>query len=709
MKKVLSFIIAICMIIISVPISASATGACTTYSGDNLEDQNYSAWTSPTKSYLSECSNGRLMRIQAGNSISGVLIEYYDTSYKLLSSKLLPQELPIFGGFYESDSNYFLVTGQTNREELSTTEVYRLTKYDKSWNRISSVGVYNANTTVPFDAGTARMVMSGNVMIIYTSHEMYKAPDGYNHQANVIISIDTATMKLIRCQAGVLNTSRGYVSHSFNQFVQLDGKNMVTIDHGDAHPRSIVLIKHGTDVSTGSFGSNCTVKDVLTFPGSIGDNYTGASVGGFEISSSSYLVAGNTVAHDANYRYNRTRNIFVASVTGSKTRINQITNYAEGEKTASTPHFVKIGTDRYMLLWSRDNVVYYTTIDAWGNKTSSVYSMSGNLSDCAPIVVNNKLVWYVWNNSKNTFYEINLKSISNNNAVTVETGHKFELESTSNGVATVRCSNCGETNNFAVPTSMRLWWKTSSNTDGYYYSRINGELLSGEALNFMIQYSPTDSNENDEFEVIVSDNSILHYEPEYAYSGSFLGKLNLLKAGNATVTFKHKYNPALTSTFNLTVKSGFDITSVSLDKSSLDLTVGDQYTLKPIIDPANAIALCSWSSSDTAVATVDSNGAVVAKKAGKAVITLTLHNNLKATCTVKVKGDIISGDVTGNGKVDLTDVIFVLKHCVGISELSAEKIKRGDINDSGDITVLDALLIQKQILDMAWYWQIIVC
>ena len=700
MRKLLSFIVVMCMIIVSVPISASAVGVCTIYNGDNSEDQNYSTWASPSKSYLSKCSDGRLMKLHAGKKISGVLIEYYDTSYNLLSNKIVPQELPLFGGFYESASNYFLLTGQKNTSELSTTEVYRLTKYDKSWNRISDIGVYNANTTIPFDAGSAKMVMSGNVMIIYTSHEMYKAFDGYNHQANAIISVDTSTMKLIKCQTGVSNTSKGYVSHSFNQFIKLQGKNMVTVDHGDGYPRSIVLIKHGTDVSTGSFGSNCTVKDVMTFPGSKGDNYTGASVGGFEISSTSYLIAGNTVAQNSSYKQNRTRNIFIASVTGSETKINQITNYAEGEVSANTPHLVKIATDKYMLMWSRENIVYYTALDANGNKTSSIYSMKGNLSDCVPVVINNKLMWYVCKNTENIFYEINLSSISKNSSKEVKVGHSFEFVSTSKGVSNVKCTNCGATDSLAVPTSMKLWWQTSMQKGSSYYSSIYGDLLTGDSLNFMIQYSPTTSNQNGEFEVIISDSSIMSYEPESASSGLFAGKLNLLKAGKATITFKHRYNPALTATYTVTVKSSVKVTSVSLDKSSLEMKVGDKYALKPIFNPSNSSAICSWSSSDTAVATVDSNGTVIAKKAGKAVITLTLDNNLKATCTVTVKNPTITGDVNANGRIDVVDVILVLQYCVDSSALSAEQIKIADMDNSGNVNVLDVLLIQKQILDI---------
>ncbi len=697
MKKLLSFIVIMCMIIVSVPINASATGICSSYNGDNSEDQNYTYWATPIKSYISKCSNGNLMKVQAGNSISGVLVEYYDTSYNLLSNKLLPQELPIFGAFYESASNYFLLTGQTNKEELSTTEVYRLTKYDKNWNRISSVGVYNANTTVPFDAGSARMVMYGNILIIHTSHEMYTYSDGYNHQANITFSINTSTMKLIKCKSSISNSATGYVSHSFNQFIQLDGKNIVTVDHGDAHPRSIALIKHSSDASTGEFGSGCTVKNILNIPGDNGDNYTGASVGGFEISSSSYLIAGNTVAQDDNYYNNSTRNIFVASLTGSTTKLNQITNYAEGEATASTPHFVKIATDKYMLMWSRSNTVYYTTIDANGNKTSSIYSMNGNLSDCVPVVINNKLVWYVWKNSKNTFYEINLSSLSKNSSTTVDTGHNYEFVSTSDGVSTLKCHKCGAEDTIAVPTSMRVWWKTASNTDGYYYSGISGDLIAGETLKIMIKYTPASYDVNSDFDVIISDDSILSYKLNSAYSGQVLGEFSLLKAGKATITFKHKYNPSLTATYNITVKS--NATAVSLDKSSLEMTVGSKYTLKPIFTPVNASAVCSWSSSNTAVATVDSTGTVTANKAGTAVITLTLDNKLIATCTVTVKeAPIALGDVNADRVIDNKDVILTLKHCLNNSTLTEEQITYADVNKSGTVTIIDSILLQHYIL-----------
>ena len=66
-------------------------------------------------------------------------------------------------------------------EESADVEVYRITKYDKDWNRISSAGLYDCNTTVPFDAGSARMDSAGDYLFIRTCHEMYQSSDGRNH------------------------------------------------------------------------------------------------------------------------------------------------------------------------------------------------------------------------------------------------------------------------------------------------------------------------------------------------------------------------------------------------------------------------------------------------------------------------------------------------------------------------------------------------
>lgn len=393
------------------------------YTGSNVEAQNYSTWSKPIKSYLTTTASGELMRVQAGDNIDGVIVEYYTSDYALKFTKKIPAELPVFGGFYENENGYFIVTGQNNPEEKADVECFRITKYDKDWHRISSAGIYDCNTTIPFRAGSLRMTSVGKYLLIRTSHEMYKNEDGYNHQANVTIEVDTDSMTVTDSFFGVMSSSVGYVSHSFNQFIEIEDNKIVSIDHGDAYPRAITMLKYKTDVTTGKFfpdyfTQSCDRIDVLNFPGSIGNNYTGASVGGFELSDNGYIVAANSVIQDENASKRTSRNVFVSSISKSGEVVNTwLSDYTEGNGTVSTPQLVKISGNEFVVIWSVSGKVQYVKVNAAGEKISDVYSMAGNLSDCKPIVVNNKIVWYTWSNEKVKFYEVGINNLGANNVV----------------------------------------------------------------------------------------------------------------------------------------------------------------------------------------------------------------------------------------------------------------------------------------------------
>lgn len=78
-------------------------------------------------------------------------------------------------------------------------------------------------------------------------------------------------------------------------------------------------------------------------------------------------------------------------------------------------------------------------------------------------------------------------------------------------------------------------------------------------------------------------------------------------------------------------------TSVALNKTTLTLDIGKTSNLRATVYPSNASnKKCTWSSSNTSVATVDSNGKVTAKKAGTATITVKTSNGKTATCKVTV-------------------------------------------------------------------------
>ncbi|WXJ88712.1 hypothetical protein MTKAM_02710 [Moorella thermoacetica] len=81
------------------------------------------------------------------------------------------------------------------------------------------------------------------------------------------------------------------------------------------------------------------------------------------------------------------------------------------------------------------------------------------------------------------------------------------------------------------------------------------------------------------------------------------------------------------------------VTGVSLDKTSLTMTVGDTAQLTATVTPDNASnKSVTWSSDNAAVATVDNTGKVTAVAAGTATITVkTVDGGYTASCVVTVQ------------------------------------------------------------------------
>lgn len=92
---------------------------------------------------------------------------------------------------------------------------------------------------------------------------------------------------------------------------------------------------------------------------------------------------------------------------------------------------------------------------------------------------------------------------------------------------------------------------------------------------------------------------------------------------------------------------GSNAKSLSINRTSLTLGVGEKYTLIKKITPSSG-ANYSWSSSNTSVATVNSSGTVTAKKAGTATITVKTANGLAKSCKVTVKAAPSSIKVSTN-------------------------------------------------------------
>ena len=533
--------------------SAFAVAQCVAYSGSNVNAQDYVQWSDTVKSYLTVCDNGNYMRVQSGAIEGKLLVEYYSPDFEPLSTKLIDNELPIFGAFYDSGNNYYVLSGQENPKQNDSLEVFRITKYDKNWNKIKSCGLYGANTTVPFDAGSARMIHSGDHLLVRTCHEMYKSSDGNNHQSNVTIEVDMPSMTITDSYTGIMNVDYGYVSHSFNQFIKTDGNHIVALDHGDAHPRSAVLVKYNSDFTTGKFFPSYFEQvsniDVVTYPEYTAGhyNYTGAAIGGFDVSSSSYIVAQSTV--DLDYiNTSETRNVYVSAVSKdlSTNKLNKITSYAEGTASASAPQLVKINNNSFLLLWTRDTKVSCVKLNADGTVNGSIHTFEGSLSDCQPVIKNGRAVWYVYDKNNVTFNSLNLSNLDDIKTVDVKTGHDYETKyaSKTDGTVTQTCKSCGYVNKFTVPTSTTVYWRTDLSNTSFSSVLSKTQFSVGDSIDFWL-YDDTD------YTVEFSDRSMVSVNKLENYAND-IRRITFKNGGSLTVKIYPTYNPSVAKTYKFT-------------------------------------------------------------------------------------------------------------------------------------------------------------
>ena len=146
------------------------------------------------------------------------------------------------------------------------------------------------------------------------------------------------------------------------------------------------------------------------------------------------------------------------------------------------------------------------------------------------------------------------------------------------------------------------------------------------------------------------------------------GYITALSSGNATITAKSVENSSIKASCSVKVtgtETGGDtgedetieVTSLSLDKTSLSLKVDETATLKATVLPTNATNKnVVWSSSDNSKATV-SNGVVTALAEGNVTITARSQSNtsITATCSVTIEAKETGGETTGE-KVYLYDL-----------------------------------------------------
>ncbi len=159
-----------------------------------------------------------------------------------------------------------------------------------------------------------------------------------------------------------------------------------------------------------------------------------------------------------------------------------------------------------------------------------------------------------------------------------------------------------------------------------------------------------------------------------AYATSSAAEILAIGPGTATITAESSNGKTATCTITVTQP----VESISLDKENIVLSNKESTTLVSTINPSNATNKnITWTSSNPSVATVNGNSEIsgniasvriTAKNTGTTTITATTEDGNKvATCQVSVAEtdtptDRLPGDITGDGEIDLRDVIKLFRH-----------------------------------------------
>ncbi len=318
--------------------------------------------------------------------------------------------------------------------------------------------------------------------------------------------------------------------------------------------------------------------------------------------------------------------------------------------------------------------IYATSISL--NKTSAEITEGNTLQLTATVLPTNATNRTVtWSTSNS-----NIATVNSNGLVTAIAPGSVTITARTNDGTNLTAS-CAVTVKPSViyATSISLNKTSAEITEGNTL-QLTATVLPTNATNRTVTWSTSNSN-------IATVNSN--------------GKVTAIAPGLATITARTNDGTNLTASCAVTVKPQVVLaTSISLNETSAELTSGNTMQLTATVLPSNASnKTVTWSTSNSNIATVNSNGLVTAIAPGSAIITArtTDGTNLSATCSVTVNSFLL-GDANSSGDITITDVVVTARHILFYNP-QPFVFDAADVNYDGQITVTDAVRIAYMVLN----------
>ena len=241
---------------------------------------------------------------------------------------------------------------------------------------------------------------------------------------------------------------------------------------------------------------------------------------------------------------------------------------------------------------------------------------------------------------------------------------------------------------------------TATTTDGTNLSASFNIIVNIKATKITLDKTKIELTTGKEIEKITSsiEPSIANKAVKYTSSDESVatvssdGVVTAVGSGTCKITAAPTDGSKVTASCDVTVD--IKTTGMKLDKINYTFNKAETIKISPVITPSKASKKLTWTSSNTKVAIVSSDGKVtpVGKGTCKITATTTDGTNLSSSCNITSNVEYQKGDVNRDGKVNVSDVLYTMnKYMKGI--LTDEEKVIAEVTGDGKVNMNDVYRI----------------
>ena len=241
---------------------------------------------------------------------------------------------------------------------------------------------------------------------------------------------------------------------------------------------------------------------------------------------------------------------------------------------------------------------------------------------------------------------------------------------------------------------------TATTTDGTNLSASFNITVNIKATKITLDKTKIELTTGKETEKITSsiEPSIANKNVKYTSSNTSIatvssdGVVTAVGSGTCRIIATTTDGSEITASCDVTVD--IKTTGMKLDKTNYTFNKAETIKINPVITPSKASKKLTWTSSNTKVAIVSSDGKVtpVGKGTCKITATTTDGTNLSSSCNITSNVEYQKGDVNRDGKVNVSDVLYTMnKYMKGI--LTDEEKVIAEVTGDGRVNMNDVYRI----------------